>query len=212
MLDAIDSGMNREGRLYSIVTRLLVFVVLLMLVGCNANSETDVDPQPSATPESAEMQELRAEEARLRAELEELELREETERLRAELERRKATPIPIPIPTLTADSQVDVFDLALYQKHRQMLACLITSVSRTCSYEEQDPDTGARKNVNISNWQWPSFGTTTPAERQSWKGYWQSLGPVPVSSRFHEVISEALSMDDLGTFLIVGNRLLEWGG
>ena len=204
MLDAIDSGMNREGRLYSIVTRLLVFVVLLMLVGCNANSETDVDPQPSATPESAEMQELRAEEDRLRAELEELELREETERLRAELERRRT-------PTLTADQQVAVFDRTLYRKHWPMLKCLITSLNRTCSYEEQDPDTGARKNVNISNWKRPSFGTTTPAERQSWKGYWQSLGPVPVSSRFREVISEALSMDDYATFSIVGDRLLEWG-
>ena len=209
MLDAIDSGMNREGRLYSIVTRLLVFVVLLMLVGCNANSETDVDPQPSATPESAEMQELRAEEARLRAELEELELREETERLRAELERRRT-------PTLTADQQVAVFDRTLYRKHWPMLKCLITSLNRTCSYEEQDPDTGARKNVTVSKWRRPlllqSLGPLTYAERQSWKRYWQSLGPVPVSSRFHEVISEALSMDDLGTFLIVGNRLLEWGG
>jgi len=193
-----------------------------MLVGCNANSETDVDPQPSATPESAEMQELRAEEDRLRAELEELELREETERLRAELERRKATPIPIPIPTLTADQQVDVFDLTLYQKHRLMLTCLISQTTyvsnlvSTCSYEEQDPDTGARKNVTVSKWRRPlllqSLGPLTYAERQSWKRYWQSLGPVPVSSRFHEVISEALSMDDLGTFLIVGNRLLEWGG
>jgi hypothetical protein len=60
--------MNRESKLNSIVTRLIVSVVLAVLVGCNANNETDGDPQPSATPESAEMQELRAEEARLRVE------------------------------------------------------------------------------------------------------------------------------------------------
>jgi len=62
VLDAIDSGMNREGRLYSIVTRLLVFLITIslpLIVAACAQSEPVVierivvatpTPAPTAAP------------------------------------------------------------------------------------------------------------------------------------------------------------------